>query len=192
MKIIRLLLLAFLLVSACKKEEKTSEEIVIPMQLLGDTNLEFLQGHFWYSYYPPAAGGFFVGRIDTVSFSPTHSFMISRTTPDSVNFAYYAQIYFLQIPVGDDLTLKAYIKGVNLEGEGASILIGCNDENNAPVQYEGTEGNISITGTFDWTPYTIDLIDLKSNVKTIYVFLIYLPNTTGKVYFDDITLTRNP
>lgn len=190
MKISYLLILAFVLVSGCKKEEEASEEAVIPTQLLGDTNAEYLGGSFWYSTI--AANGFFLGRIDNVFLSPTHSFTISRTTPDSVNIAYYAQIYNLKMPVGDNLTLKAHIKGVNLEGEGVSIMILCNDENNTPVQYEGTEGTISITGTFDWTPYTIDLLDLQSSVKTIYVFLIYLTDTTGTVYFDDITLTRNP
>lgn len=185
-----LLFFVFILVLACKKEEKTSDEIVIPVQLLGDTNAEFLGGSFWYS--TPASIGFFIGRIDNESLSPTHSFTISRTTPDSVNIGYYAQIYSRQMPVGDNLTLEAHIKGVNLEGEGVSIMILCNDENNTPVQFVSTEGTISITGTFDWTPYTIDLVDLQSSVKTIYIFLIYLPNTTGAAYFDDITLTRNP
>jgi hypothetical protein len=183
-------ILPLLLLNTCKKEEKTTAEVIIPNQLLGDNNAEFLEGSFWHS--TPISNGFTIARVDTVSLSPTHSFIISRTIPDSVNFAYYYQIYSSQMPVGNNLTLKAHIKGVNLEGEGVSILIRCDDVNNSTVQYAGTQGDISITGTFNWTPYTIDLIDLQSSVKTIVVFLIYIPNTTGTAYFDDITLTQNP
>jgi hypothetical protein len=201
MKKICILILILLSVLACKKEETVVEETVIPDQLLGDTDAELLASQFWNSYQVSSTSGqiltgaitthgFTIGRIENVSRSPIHSFMISRTTINSEYFAYYSQRYPRQMPVGKNLTLRAYIKGVNLEGEGASLMIECEDVNLAHVQVADTRGSVSIKGTFDWTAYTVELKNLGSNVTTIFVYLNYLPNTTGTVYFDDITLTQ--
>ncbi|HBH82639.1 MAG: hypothetical protein A2X04_12215 [Bacteroidetes bacterium GWF2_41_9] len=196
-----LIFLILLSVLACKKdEEEPVEEEIIPDQLLGDTDAELLQSVFLSSIQATTTGerysgsmttyGFNLGRVENVSRSPIHSFMISRTNPDPIYYAYYSQRYPRTMPYGNDLTLKAHIKGVDLEGEGISLIIRCEDKSLAPVQVVTTEGSVSIKGTFDWTAYTVELKDLQSTVDVLYVYLNYLPNTTGKVYFDDITLTR--
>jgi hypothetical protein len=197
-----LIFLILLSLLACKKEDEIVEEPeVIPNQLLGDTDAELLQSVFWTSVQATLSGqrytgstttyGFNIGRNEKVSRSPVHSFMISRTTPDSDYYAYYSQRYPRTMPYGNDLTLKAHIKGVDIEGEGISIIIHCEDKNLSTVQEVTTEGTVKIAGTFDWTEYTVKLLDLKSTVTTLYVYLNFLPNTTGTVYFDDITLTRS-
>ena len=197
-----LIFLILLSLSACEKEDEIIEEPeVIPDQLLGDTDAELLQSVFWTSMQATLSGqrhtgsttiyGFNIGRNEKVYRSPVHSFMISRTTPDSDFYAYYSQRYPRKMPYGNDLTLKAHIKGVNLEGEGISLIIRCEDASLSPVQVATTEGTVKIAGTFDWTEYSVKLLDLQSTVTTLYVYLNYLPNTTGTVYFDDITLTRS-
>ena len=46
-----------------------------------------------------------------------------------------------------------------------------------------------ITGTFDWKEQSIKMTKVGENIKSLTVYLVYLPNTTGEVYFDDISLT---
>jgi hypothetical protein len=173
---------------SCKKEEPVPEP-VLPSQFLSDTNIEMLQDAAWFSSLNEF--GFKLARVDTVSLSPTHSLMITRTVSDTVNYAYYVQRYNRQMPVGKNLTLEAHIKGVNLVGPGVSILIRCDDSANTPLQAAGTQGTVTINGTFDWTSYTTELTNVDSQAATLYAILIFLPNTTGTVYFDDITLTRD-
>jgi hypothetical protein len=184
------LLFSFMILADFVKEDQTSEKTKIPSQLLADPDAELISGQYWFSKYDSA--GFTVNRTDDAYLSPTHSLKISKTVPDSLNSAYYVQIYSGQMPVGRNLTLQVHVKGLNLEGDGVSILLLCNDIDDSTVQFTGTEGDKSIAGTFDWTSYKLELIDLKSEVRKIYVFLFYLPNTTGTAYFDDITLTPDP
>jgi hypothetical protein len=122
------------------------------------------------------------------SFSPNYSLKISRTVIDTAKIWYWYQIYSGKIPVGRDLTLKAKIKGVYLSGNGASIVIRC-DGATPGLQFETTQNVVNISGTFDWATYTVTLSKVQSNITSIIVYLIYLPNTTGTVYFDDVTLT---
>ncbi len=132
--------------------------------------------------------GFTATMSNEESFSPVYSLKISRTNIDTAKIWYWYQKYSGKIPVGLDLTLKAKIKGLNLSGNGASIAIRC-DGATPDLQFETTQSVVNINGTFDWTTYTVSLSNVKSNVTSIYVFLIYLPKTTGTVYFDDVTLT---
>jgi hypothetical protein len=127
---------------------------------------------------------------DEDSFSPTHSLKIARTIIDTTNFWYWDQIYSGIMPTGRTLTLTAKIKGVNLTGEGVSIFIRGDGANQSNLQFATTQGDISITGTFDWSTYSVSLSTLSTDVYHIVVFLIYLPKTTGTVYFDDIKLTH--
>jgi hypothetical protein len=59
------------------------------------------------------------------------------------------------------------------------------------LQTASTADASDITGTFDWTEYTVTLPGLSKNVTSIFVNLFYYPGTTGKVFFDDATLMHN-
>jgi hypothetical protein len=186
MKSIYLLILSICLIISCKKEDSS------PNQLLKNTDMESdpSSDQSWFNF--GYGTGFTPSWTDEESFSPVHSFKIYRTTIDidTNHFWGYGQKYSGKIPVGRDLTLKAKIKGVSLSGAGASIVIRC-DGAQPGLQFETTEGAISINGNFNWTTYTLNLSQVKSNVTSIMVYLIYLYNTTGAAYFDDVTLTYN-
>jgi hypothetical protein len=200
MKIIYFIIAVSLSVLACKKEEPVTEEVEIPVQLLGDTDAELLGSQFWNSYQVEINGliqagaatthGFSIGRVENVSRSPIHSFMIARTTLDPTYYALYSQRYPRQIPFGDDLKLMVYVKGVNLEGNGIALKVWGEDEKLDTVQQSTLPIAVRTNGTFDWTLYTLTMPAVQTSVKSLYVHLIYLQNTTGNVYFDDITLTR--
>jgi hypothetical protein len=185
-----MLLLTFLILAGYEKDVQTSAKKEIPSQLLGDPDVELISGKYWVSNSDTA--DFIMIRADDTFHSPTHSLKISKTIPDSLNTAYYSQVYSGEIPAGRNLTLQVHVKCLNIEGDGASLLLLCNNANDSTLQFAGTEGDINITGTFDWTSYKLNIIDLKKEVRKIYVFLFYLPNTTGTIYFDDITLTPDP
>lgn len=179
-----LLCLSICMIVSCKKDDSN------PNQLLLNTNMEKISSseQTWFNY--GSGTGFDASWTNEQSFSPVYSLKISRTISDSGNFWYFGQFINSNIPVGHDLTLTAKIKGINLTGEGASIVIRC-DGADPDIQFETTQGVIKIDGTFDWTTYTLNLAKVESNVTSIIVYLIFLPNTTGSVYFDDVTLIYN-
>jgi len=193
MKSIYLVLFMVLMFTSCKKEDSSESNFDIPAQLLMNADVETPAGDLfsWISYGSGINTGFNAILTDEEAFSPSHSLKIARTTVDTNYFWVWYQsisnLYF--IPYGQDLTLTAKIKGVNLEGWGVAIALRC-DGKEQDYQFETTQETTPITGNFDWTTYTIDLLDVKSTITSINVFLIYLPSTTGTVYFDDITLTH--
>ena len=130
----------------------------------------------------------------TEAYSGEKSLHINTETIDSLDFSHWAQIINSNIPVGKDVTLKAKIKS-ELSGEGISLVIRGDDtedprdNDGLAEQFITTYGKTEITGNFDWKEYTLKLENVESEIKSLTVFLIYLQNTTGGVYFDDITLT---
>jgi hypothetical protein len=183
MKKLALLIILICMFFSCKKEDP------IPTQLLKNTDLE--SGFSGWDNYGSTAYGFnFKPTLTTEeSFSPTHSLILNCESADDINWHCWSQLYEGKMPVGEDLTLSVRIKAVNLTGHGVSINIAAFDGvSQIALQTATTEGLTSITGTFNWTEYNITLPNLYKAVTKIFITLIYYPNTTGKVYFDDITL----
>jgi hypothetical protein len=168
-----------ILVTGCKKDDK-------PVQHLLDTDLENASAGFWYALNDTT--GFNIALTNGESHSPTHSATVSRNTAADNLISGLGQSILSDIPAGKTVILEAWIKGVNLTGKGAAIAIFCYDGNSV-LQYISTEGNQSVKGTFDWTKYSVTLTNISADTQTIWVYLMYLSGTTGKVYFDDITLT---
>ncbi len=122
------------------------------------------------------------------SSSPTHSLSITNSLPpNSTDFAAWAQTYQGVIPTGKNVILSVKIKA-NLVGDGLSIAIRTDGATTPDLQFATTQGNTSISGTFDWTTYNIKLPAVANNATVINVYMIYLPNTSGTVYFDDASL----
>jgi hypothetical protein len=121
------------------------------------------------------------------SYSPKKSLMISRQTKSDTDFTYWTQVIYNNIPIGKTVTLNVKIKG-NLTGDGISIAIR-SDSDTEMLQFVSSENNSRINGTFDWSEYSIQLPKIDVSTESLLVFLVYLPNTTGEVYFDDISLS---
>jgi hypothetical protein len=120
--------------------------------------------------------------------SPGHSLSIARTvTPNSTDFYSLGQTVIVD-ESGKTLTFSVKIKGVNLAGDGVSIAIRTDTSTTQDLQFSTTQGQTSITGTFDWKTFSVKLTGVQSSVEYIDVYLVFLPNTTGTVYFDDAEL----
>jgi hypothetical protein len=87
--------------------------------------------------------------------------------------------------------LKVKAKG-NLTGQGISIAIRGDDANSVngyAKQFATTQGTSPISGTFNWTEYSVKLNNVDASLESITIYVIFLNNTFGDVYFDDISLT---
>jgi hypothetical protein len=184
MKLIPISMIAIVLFSCGKKSDPA------PLVLL--TNLDMEQGTSqptaWFNF---AGNGGATTWTTEQSVSPKHSLKISNDVAYSQNIALWSQTYQGAMPVGKDLVLAVKIKG-NLIGSGVSIALRADETTtiqSAAKQFSSTEGVTPIGGNFDWTAYQVKLVGLQSSIKSITVYFIYLPNTTGTVYFDDATLT---
>lgn len=125
------------------------------------------------------------------AFSCSHSLKIGLgSIVDSSFFSYWAQTISSNIPIGKELTLKAWIKVENITDQGIAIAI--RGDNADPTSigaevFSTTQGKTEIKGTKDWSKYSVVLSDVPDDISTIQVYLIHLSGgTTGTVYFDDI------
>lgn len=168
---------------ACKKEDEPTQ--AIKDNLLQTSDLET----FPFFYNSGMTIGFESEWTDETSYSPTHSLKIYRAEMDTTVLNYWYQYYMGGMPVGETLTLTAQVKTDNLKGLGAELAIGCM-AGAAKRQFVESREDVVINGTSGWTSYSVDLPDLADDVSMIIVYLVYLPGTTGTVYFDDITLTH--
>lgn len=199
MKPFRLLLLPLLtctvFLHACKKEE------AVPAPLINNGDMEQkFQGWFpgFASNIPPTNGvqanpnGYIYELSQEASSSPVWSFKVSCTqVKDTVAFFYYGQnsIPYTNISIGAKLTLKAKIKTA-LVGPGVSIVIR-GDKGSQQVFFTSTQGKTPITGTKEFTEYSLVLDSYPGGIDNLLIYLVYLPKTTGSVYFDDVSMTVN-
>ena len=184
MKMLCYTLFLFILIS-CSKDDPQ------PEQLLVNTKMEDgLYGPNGWSHFASNFG------IDGGTWVPdqtnadNHVLKISLAQSDITSLSAWSQLYSGATPVGKDVTLSVRIKGDKLIGTGVSIAIR-GDVRSGQQTFYTTEGTITINQTFDWKTYTLKAPAIPENVKTIHVFLIILPGTTGTVYFDDASLTHN-
>jgi len=178
------LLIAFTLQS-CSKDD------VQPVQIISNEDVETgstTPNGWWFS---SGLNNYNVTWTEEQSFSPKKSLKMSTQTLNSDNFAFWAQTITTNIPVGKDVTLKVKVKS-NLVGEGISIVIRGDDStypDGSAEQFKTTQGTFPISGTFDWKEQSTRMTKVGENIKSLTVYLVYLPNTAGEVYFDDISLT---
>ena len=139
---------------------------------------------------PGIGEGFNAGLTDEEYSSASHSVEISRSVSDPCKVLGMGKDIADPIPVGRNLTLEVSVKGLNLEGRGISLAIRC-DSPNGMKQFVTTENNIPILGTFNWTKYSVTLVNVQSDISNIIIYLIYLNNTSGTLYLDDVRLKVN-
>ena len=182
------------LFGACKKEEAQPQ-----VQLVQNGNVE-QKIQNWFFNYDAAnlknPNGFDFGFTAEAASSPQYSLKINCNTVKSESaFCFYGQTLATPtIATGAKVTLNASIKTVNLKGKGVSIALRGDklvNGQNTQVFFTTTQGKASITGTDEFKTYSVTLDSYPGNVDTLIIFLVYLPETTGAVYFDDVSLAVN-
>lgn len=182
-----LLLVLPLSILSCEKDDIQDGSA---NELLSNGDLEIGSGtpNGWFRNAPCPSASF--DWTDEEAFSPSKSIKISNSTPETDCISFWGQSFNTDIPTGKSLTLRVRIKG-QLEGDGVSIAIRGDDTPQVAgngEQFATTQGNSPISGTFNWTEFRVSMGAIESNIQSITVYLIYLPNTTGTVYFDDVSL----
>ncbi len=119
--------------------------------------------------------------------SGTRSLMIQLDTNSGQEFAYWSQQIVSGLPSARSVTLRAKVRPV-LIGGGAAITIR-GDGDDGTLMFHTSEFDTPIRGDHDWWTVTLSPVVVVPDVKAIHVFLVFLPNTVGRIYFDDITLT---
>lgn len=120
----------------------------------------------------------------------THSLKITYVSTE-IYGSYWTQTITNNIPVGKMPVLKAFIKGNNLSDNAIAISIRGDDSLTAGVGTYScdTVNTENISGTFEWKEYTLEAsTPVPSNIKSITVYLVFLPGKRGTVFFDDIQL----
>lgn len=141
--------------------------------------------------------GFEVLWSSDQAFSNSHSLEISlKPGFETEEFMYWSQTVPISIPhdipAGTGLRLETMIMLEDMRGNGIAIAVRADDTKTAEGEAEAiasTERLLPITGTKDWTAYSVTLWNISSGIKSITVYLLYLPDTSGTAYFDNITLT---
>lgn len=98
---------------------------------------------------------------------------------------------------GQKLTLRAYLKGEEIKrfAPGSNVFISLRafpvqDTNgNTAGRFITSQERIVVDSTFAWRPIELVLNRMPPEVEYLVVYLAMAPRTSGKVYFDDITLT---
>jgi|GEM_PF-950783 hypothetical protein len=189
---------SIILITGCGEDEiasgqfnRCTDDELEPGQLISNGNVEAGSTSPCSWWKTDSYGKYNLTSTDQESFSGRKSLNISIQNAHTDAFAYWGQTITTNIPIGMDVTLRAKIKG-DLEGEGVSIALR-GDDTTSPsgpdAQFISTQYKTKITGQFNWKEYSIKLDNVDSSTQSLTVYLIYLPKTTGHVFFDDISLT---
>ena len=162
-----------------------------PILSLQNGSVEAGQGypeHWWAGGYP----GFEFSWSTDYSVSPSHSLEITEAGAAANAFGFWAQVIRADDYVAGKLTLSASIMLDGLAGQGIAIAVRADDTeqpNGYAEEFATTQGTVEIVGSAGWREYSVTLGYVPPTAKSITVYLIYMPGTSGTVYFDDITLT---
>jgi hypothetical protein len=193
MKKIFLLLFISTLFIQCREDDGLPSNT----QLLKNSDIDSSDGIVspWMAITEP---GFFLGSSIEIFRSENRSLFIENRDSLNTNSATWRQSYNGPMPKkGRKLVLRAFVKGENIELKGpeSNVFISIrafpveDSEGNTFGRYVTTQNQILVTGTFDWTQLRLTLPSTPKEIDNIVVYLVMGSRTTGKVFFDDITLT---
>ncbi|UFH56915.1 hypothetical protein [Spirosoma sp. KNUC1025] len=193
-----LLLTASCLLNACKKDPDPQPSISV----LTNGDMEIAPYDDWKAYLGKNSitnpNNYVIEYSTEAASSPSHSIKVTcDAVKNDSTFQYMQQVVntsSIAIPAGGKLTMRVKIKTVNVQGNGIALAMGGNlgaSGQYASAFYTSTEGKQSITGTNDFKEYTLTFDSFPANAASMYVLLMYLPKTTGTVYYDDVSLTVN-
>ncbi|MFK7923962.1 MAG: hypothetical protein AB8H47_18530 [Bacteroidia bacterium] len=175
------ILLAILFLSACQPDP------VLEPDLLNNNDFEASDNDYSGWFANNSAGTVAISRQE--SRSGKQSILLSSLASGN-NFSFIAQ-EFSTFEVERKLKLSAYIKLKEVEGEGLSIVVrGDTPLPNVNAEwFYTTQGKVQISGTHKWTEYTLITDDIiPANITRLTVYVVYLANTSGSAWVDDISL----
>ena len=184
MKPVYLILIAVgIIFVSCEKKYDDSINYVVNGDINSNTGIE------WW-YYSGMSHLYKVGFDDSVLVAGKYSLKIESDTLINES-ADWAQSIKGQLPYGAKLELKVKIKMENVTGSGGAIAVRFDNTERPEGIAEGfvtTQGIVNITGTADWTEYSLISETLTEETKSITVYFLMLNNTKGIIRFDDIIL----
>ncbi|MCH6234420.1 hypothetical protein [Cognataquiflexum rubidum] len=193
MKRISLLIPIFALFISCTEDDG----LPVNTQLLKNPDLASPDGSVS-PWMPVTEPGFTLGTSTEIFRSASKSLFIENSDSLNTNSATWRQTYNGPMPKkGRKLVLRAFLKGedIALKGPESNVFISIRafpveDSNGSTFgRYVTTLNQIGVSGTFDWTQLRLTLPSTPEEVDNIVVYLSMGSRTTGKIYFDDITLT---
>lgn len=123
----------------------------------------------------------------------TGTYSLAINTPQEVSEIFAWQLTLgKKLPLGKKLIVKVRIKADSVMGQGAALAI-LTDKTKTPLgdllSYDTTRDQITINGDFDWKEYELTTAEpLSPATQSVTLYLLYLPRTTGAIYFDNIRL----
>lgn len=96
------------------------------------------------------------------------------------------------LPETATLKLTAIISAEAISGQGVSVVLRTDSglgTNRTTSGFGSTQGEILINGTFDKKEFSTQIGYIPSDIEDLFIFLLLLPETRGKVSFHNIKLT---
>jgi hypothetical protein len=191
-RVVVLLSFTTLALSACGSDQVTGIDAP-PVPIL--QNGSFEDGGdlpYHWSRGGPGFGGSILSYDADGAWEGDRCVSISRATSSTELFTYWSQTMRIDDFRGA-LELRARVR-TELSGQGVSIAIRADDKprptgSDYAEAFATTEGTVPISGSAGWTEHSVRLDALPSGMKSVTVYLVYLPGTTGSVSFDAIELT---
>lgn len=188
-----LLLLTTLVINSCK-----TKEVQPQTQLLLNGDLEQDPSKQWFLNFRDnltSNPNRYKGEYSTeAAASGTHALKISCDTirNDTTHCYFLQRIPAGSLATGAKLTLKTKVKTVNLQGTGLTlVLFGYKVNSTGSKVTFSSYTPVPAQGNTDFTEYTVVQDKYPGGSDEIYVALFYEARTTGKAYFDDISLTAD-
>ena len=145
-----------------------------------------------------SAPGFTLGVSRDEFRSTPGSLFIENSDSLNTNASTWRQMVRMPLPgEGRKITLRAYLKGEELKrhGTGSNIYISLrafpveDSKGNTVGRFISSQERVVVEGSFEWRPIELVLSKMPPEVDHLMVYLVMAPLTTGKIFFDDITLT---
>jgi len=196
--IIGIAILLFISLSYYSCNNEKEDEDPEPVQLLRNTDMESgifddldrWGPQYWFDFVDPPDGDLDFAWTEDEYYSSARSLMISSSISYDSTAGGWGQFINSGIIPNQDITLTVKIKAEDLEGLGVAIaILAIKTPQYEGLKFVSTEGTIDIKGTFDWKEYSLVMNSVPDQTNALFVYLIYLPQTTGKIYFDDAELT---
>lgn len=149
-------------------------------------------------WVPISSPGFNLGVTDEVFRSGRRSIFIENTDIFNENTGTWTQVYNGSIPnPGQRVRLRAFLKGENIRRftPNSNVFISLrfspvkDKSGSLAGRFISSQQQITVEGTFDWRPIELLVNSVPEDVESVAVFLVMGSRVTGKVYFDDVTLS---